>query len=86
MQNLIRKRKTVVLPELVRQLFWPSWKEDAESDMIMQISNVCQKIMNKQDRIPGQLEMFEGQSPGCHLHSYLRQLCLSMPNDEVSKK
>ena len=38
-----------MLPELVRQLFWPSWKEDAESNMIMQISNVCQKIMNKQE-------------------------------------
>ena len=38
-----------MLPELVRQLFWPSWKEDAESDIIMQISNVCQKIMNKQE-------------------------------------
>ena len=85
MQNLIRKRKTVVLPELVRQLFWPSWKEDAESDMIMQISSVCQRIMNKQDRIPGQLVMFGGQYHGCHLHPYLRQPCLSMPNDKVSK-
>lgn len=37
-----------MLPELVRQLFWPSWKEDVESDMIMQVSDVCQKFMNKQ--------------------------------------
>ena len=49
MHNLIRKRKMVVLPGLVKQSFWPSWKEDAESGMIMQISNVCQKIMNKQE-------------------------------------
>jgi len=37
-----------MLPELVRQLFWPSWKEDVESDMIMQVLDVCQKFMNKQ--------------------------------------
>jgi hypothetical protein len=37
-----------MLPELVMLLFWPSWKEDAESDMIVQTSNVCQKFMNKQ--------------------------------------
>jgi len=48
-QNLVRKRKMIVLPGLVKQLFWPSWKEDAESDMIMQISNDCQEIMNKQE-------------------------------------
>ena len=30
--------------------------------------------------------MFEGQSPKFHLHPYLRQLCLSMPSDKVSKK
>ena len=47
MQNLVRKRKVIVLPGLVKQLFWPSWKEDAESDMIMQISDDCQEIMNK---------------------------------------
>ena len=39
----------VVLPGLVKQLFWPSWKEDAESDVIMQISGVYQKIMSKQE-------------------------------------
>ena len=50
----------VVLPGLVRQLFWPSWKEDVGSAMIMQILSVCQRIMNKQDRIPRQLEMFGG--------------------------
>ena len=54
--------------------------------MIMQISSVCQRVMNKQDTIPGQSEMFGGQSPGHHLHPYLRQSCLSMPNDKVSKK
>jgi len=46
---MFSKRKMIVLPGLVKQLFWPSWKEDAESNMIMQISNVCQKIMNKQE-------------------------------------
>ena len=75
-----------MLPELVKQSFWPSWKGDAGSNTMVQISNVCQKIMNKQDRIPGQSEMFEGQSPGCHLHPYLRQLCLSVPNDKVCEK
>ena len=49
MHNLIRKRKMVVLPGLVKQLFWPSWKEDAESDVIMQISGVYQKIMSKKE-------------------------------------
>ena len=30
--------------------------------------------------------MFGRQSPGCYPHQYLRQLCLSMPSDKVSKK
>jgi len=32
---------------LEKQLFWPSWKEDAESDMVTQISDVCQEFMKK---------------------------------------
>ena len=38
-----------MLPGLVKQLFWPSWKGDARSNMIMQISDVCQKIINMQE-------------------------------------
>ena len=30
--------------------------------------------------------MFGEQSPGRHLHPYLRQLCLSVPNDKVCEK
>ena len=49
-----------MLPELVRQLFWPSWKEDVESDMIMQVSDVCQKFMNKQREYLNNRRCLEG--------------------------
>ena len=49
-----------MLPEPVRQLFWPSWKEDAESDMIVQTSDVCQKFMNKQREYLNNRRCLEG--------------------------
>ena len=80
------KRKMIVLPEMAMQLFWLSWRASIESGVKIQISDTYQKVMSKPDGIPELSEMFGRQSPGCHLHPYLRQLCLSMPNDEVSKK
>ena len=38
-----------MLPGLVKQLFCPSWKGDAGSNMIMQISDVYQKIVSMQE-------------------------------------
>ena len=38
-----------MLPGLVKRLSWPSWKGDAGSNMIMQISDVYQKIVSMQE-------------------------------------
>ena len=43
-----QKGKMVVLPGLMKQLFWISWKEDAKSGMTIQMSNAWQEVISKQ--------------------------------------